>query len=333
MSLIKHKPNKLIKSKNRHILEINSLLFLTLLINFIFLFLIDIALGSVHIPIQEVITILLGQETTKATWTTIIWKFRLPKAITATLAGAALGTSGLQMQTLFRNPVAGPFILGISSGASLGVALAILAVSITGVTELLQKLEIISDFSLIVAASLGAALVLGLVLIVSRRVQDTMTLLNLGLLFGYATGAFVSILLNFSETQQIQSYLQWTVGSFSAVTWRQMLVLAPIVLLALLMSVMLSKSLNTLLLGENYARSLGLSVQKARFWIITSASILSGAITVFCGPIAFLGVAVPHLCRSLFKTSDHRILLPAVIFVGPILALIADLLSQLPVTE
>ena len=234
------------------------------------------------------------------------------------------------MQTLFRNPVAGPFILGISSGASLGVALAILAVSITGVTELLQKLEIISDFSLIVAASLGAALVLGLVLIVSRRVQDTMTLLILGLLFGYATGAIVSILLNFSETQQIQSYLQWTVGSFSAVTWRQMLVLAPIVLLALLVSVMLSKSLNTLLLGENYARSLGLSVQQARFWIITSASILSGAITVFCGPIAFLGVAVPHLCRSLFKTSDHRILVPAVIFVGAILALIADLLSQLP---
>ena len=309
---------------------INSLVFLILLIGLIFFFLIDIALGSVHIPIQEVISILLGQETTKATWTTIIWKFRLPKAITATLAGAALGTSGLQMQTLFRNPVAGPFILGISSGASLGVALAILAISITGVTELLQKLVIISDFSLIVAGSLGAALVLGLVLIVSRRVQDTMTLLILGLLFGYATGAIVSILLNFSETQQIQSYLQWTVGSFAAVTWRQMLVLAPIVLLALLVSVMLSKSLNTLLLGENYARSLGLSVQQARFWIITSASILSGAITVFCGPIAFLGVAVPHLCRSLFKTSDHRILVPAVVFVGAILALIADLLSQLP---
>lgn len=237
------------------------------------------------------------------------------------------------MQTLFRNPLAGPFVLGISSGAALGVALVVLTANITGVGVLFKDLGIIGDFSLVVAASLGAALVLGLVLLVARRVQDTMTLLILGLLFGYATSAVVSILLHFSETQQIQLYLQWTFGSFAGVTWRQMLVLAPVVLLALLISVMLSKPLNALLLGEAYARSLGLGVQQARFWIITSASILAGAITAFCGPIAFLGVAIPHLCRSLFNTSEHRVLIPAVIFMGAISALIADLLSQLAVRQ
>lgn len=304
--------------------------FLTLLAGLILAFLLDLALGSVQIPIDKVITILLGGQAELTTWTTIIFKFRLPKALTATFAGAALGVSGLQMQTLFRNPLAGPFVLGISSGASLGVALVVLTASATGAGALLKDLGVIGDFSLVVAASVGAAAVLGLVLIVSHRVQDTMTLLILGLLFGYATSAVVSILLQFSESQQIQSYLQWTFGSFGGVTWQQMLVLAPVVLLALLMSLMLSKPLNALLLGEAYARSLGLDVQQARFWAIASASILAGAITAFCGPIAFLGVAVPHLCRSLFNTSDHRVLVPAVTFMGAILALIADLVSQLP---
>ena len=310
-----------------------SFILLILSITLILAFLLDLAFGSVQIPPEQVIAILLRQEAQKASWTNIILKFRLPKALAASLAGAALGVSGLQMQTLFRNPLAGPFVLGISSGASLGVALVILTANATGVGGLLKDTEIIGDFSLVLAASLGAAVVLGLVLFVSRRVQDTTTLLILGLLFGYATSAVVSILLQFSETQQIQSYLQWTFGSFGGVTWQQMEVLAPVVLLALLISTFLSKPLNALLLGETYARSLGLGVQQARFWIITSASILAGAVTAFCGPIAFLGVAVPHLCRSLFHTSDHRILVPAVIFGGAILALIADLLSQLPGTQ
>ncbi|PMB14159.1 iron ABC transporter [Fischerella thermalis CCMEE 5282] len=330
---IKHKFKNFSSTKIPKVLEINPLIFFTLLTGLILAFLLDLALGSVQIPIQQVVTILLGGQAEKATWTTIIFKFRLPKALTATFAGAALGVSGLQMQTLFRNPLAGPFVLGISSGAALGVALVVLTANITGVGVLFKDLGIIGDFSLVVAASLGAALVLGLVLLVARRVQDTMTLLILGLLFGYATSAVVSILLHFSETQQIQSYLQWTFGSFAGVTWRQMLVLAPVVLLALLISVMLSKPLNALLLGEAYARSLGLGVQQARFWIITSASILAGAITAFCGPIAFLGVAIPHLCRSLFNTSEHRVLIPAVIFMGAISALIADLLSQLAVRQ
>lgn len=311
---------------------IKSLIFSVLLIGLLCAFLLDLALGSVDIPINEVVNILLGQEPEKATHAHIILKFRLPKALTATLAGAALGVSGLQMQTLFKNPLAGPFVLGISSGASLGVALVVLTASVTTPT-LLTDLGIISDFGLVIAASLGAASVLGMMLVVSRRVQDTMTLLILGLLFGYATSAIVSILLQFSSKERIQNYIMWTFGSFAGVTWKQLIVLIPVIVLSLLVAVLQSKSLNALLLGETYARSLGLTVQKTRFSIITSASILAGAITAFCGPIAFLGVAIPHLCRSLFNTSDHRMLIPSVIIMGAILALIADLFSQLWVSQ
>ncbi|PHJ59931.1 iron ABC transporter [Nostoc linckia z18] len=311
---------------------IKTLAFLLLIIAFIFAFLLDLAFGSVAIPMQEVMQILLGQEVEKVTWSNIILKFRLPKALTATLAGAALGVSGLQMQTLFKNPLAGPFVLGISSGASLGVALVVLTASVTTPT-LLNDLGIITDFGLVIAASLGAASVLGVMLVVSRRVQETMTLLILGLLFGYATSGIVSILLQFSSKERIQSYIMWTFGSFAGVTWKQLIVLIPVIVLSLLIAVLQSKSLNALLLGEAYARSLGLTVQKTRFSIITSASILAGAITAFCGPIAFLGVAIPHLCRSLFMTSDHRILIPSVMILGATLALVADLFSQLAVSQ
>ncbi|QSV53605.1 MAG: iron ABC transporter permease [Dolichospermum sp. UKL201] len=312
--------------------RILAVIFSLLLISLLLAFLLDLALGAVEIPLNQVITILLGQEAEKSTWTSIIFKFRLPKALTAILAGAALGVSGLQMQTLFKNPLAGPFVLGISSGASLGVALVLLTVTATAPT-LLNDLGIIGDFSLVIAASFGAASVLGLMLIVSRRVQDTMTLLILGLLFGYATSAMVSILLQFSSKEQIQSYIMWTFGSFTGVTWQQLAILTPVICLGLLIALLQSKSLNVLLLGESYARSLGLIVQKTRFSVITSASILAGAITAFCGPIAFLGVAIPHLCRSLFNTSDHRILIPSVIIMGAILALFADLVSQVLISQ
>lgn len=322
-------PNLLIIFKST---SIRTLVFSLLIIGFIVAFLLDLALGSVSIPIQEVINILLGQEPEKATWANIILKFRLPKALTATLAGAALGVSGLQMQTLFKNPLAGPFVLGISSGASLGVALVVLTASVTTPT-LLSDLGIITDFGLVIAASLGAAAVLSLMLVVARRVQETMTLLILGLLFGYATSAIVSILLQFSSKERIQSYIMWTFGSFAGVTWKQLIVLIPVIVCSLLVAVLQSKSLNALLLGEAYARSLGLTVKKARFSIISSASILAGGITAFCGPIAFLGVAIPHLCRSLFMSSDHRILIPGVMIMGGILALVADLCSQVWVSQ
>lgn len=292
------------------------------------LFLLSLAVGSVNIPLDNIIAILMGGEPAKATWTNIVLKFRLPKALTATLAGAALAVSGLQMQTLFRNPLAGPFILGISSGASLGVALMVLAVGATGST-LLAGLGLLGDFGLVAAASLGSALVLALVLIVARRVS-TMTLLVLGMMFGYATSAIVSILIYSSIAERIQAYISWTFGSFGGVTWSQIKVLAPTVLLGLIVALASAKPLNALLLGETYARSMGLTVHRVRFWIVASAATLAGAITAFCGPIGFLGVAVPHLCRSLFNTSDHRVLVPTAAMMGGIVALIADLVAQMP---
>jgi iron complex transport system permease protein len=294
-------------------------------------FILSLALGSVRIPLGDVLTVLLGGEPAKATWTNIVLKFRLPKALTATLAGAALAVSGLQMQTLFRNPLAGPFVLGISSGASLGVALVVLAAGTTGST-LLAGLSLLGDLGLVAAASLGSASVLVLVLLVARR-MNTMTLLILGLMFGYATSAIVSVLLYFSIAERIHAYISWTFGSFGGVTWTQMRVLLPTVLLGLAVAAASAKPLNALLLGETYARSMGLTVRRARFWSILSAATLAGAVTAFCGPIGFLGVAVPHLCRSLFNTSDHRVIVPAAALMGGSVALIADLVAQMPSSQ
>jgi iron complex transport system permease protein len=291
-------------------------------------FLLSLFIGSVRIPLDEILGILLGATPERETWATIVLKFRLPKAVTAVLAGSALSVSGLQMQTMFRNPLADPFVLGINSGASLGVALVVLAVGTTGGT-LLAGLGFLSDFGIVVAASLGAGLVLLLVLGVARRVE-TMTLLILGLMFGYATSALVSVLLYFSIAERIQAYIAWTFGSFGGVTWSQMQVMAPTVLLGLAIAWLSAKPLNALLLGETYAQSLGLSVRRARLAVLVSASLMAGAITAFCGPIGFVGIAVPHLCRSLFSTSNHRQLIPATILMGGIVALLADLLAQLP---
>lgn len=292
------------------------------------LFGLSLTLGSVNIPFDEILTILTGGEPTKTTWRTIVLQFRLPKATTAVLAGSALAISGLQMQTLFRNPLAGPFVLGISSGASLGVALVVLSVGTTA-TGLIASVGFLGNFGVVIAASLGSGLVLFAVMAVAYRVSN-MTLLILGLLFGYATSAVVTVLLYFAIPERIQAFLTWTFGSFGGVTWNQLQFLFPIILLALIIAWLSAKPLNALLLGEAYARSLGLTVGRARFWILTSASILAGAITAYCGPIAFIGVAVPHLCRSLFNTSDHRILVPGTIVMGSIVALAADLIAQLP---
>jgi iron complex transport system permease protein len=292
-------------------------------------FVVSLTLGSVPISVTDVVTILLGGEASKASASTIILKFRLPKAITATLAGAALSVAGLQMQTLFRNPLAGPFVLGVSSGASLGVALVVLGVGASG-ASLLAWIGLMGDWGMALAASIGAAATLSMVLLVARRVNNGMTLLILGLMFGYAVSGLVSVLLHFSIAERIQIYITWTFGSFGAVTWRQLSVLIPTILSALLVAYLLAKPLNALLLGESYARSMGLNVGRARIWIVISASILAGVVTAFCGPIAFLGVAVPHLCRSLFNTSEHRVLLPAVSVMGATLAIVADLVAHMP---
>ncbi len=293
-------------------------------------FLLSLAVGSVSIPAGEVLRILLGEQPERATWTTIVLNFRLPRALTATLAGAALGVSGLQMQTLFRNPLADPFVLGVSSGASLGVALVVLSVGVASSAPLLAVSGLLSNVSLVLAACGGAAAVLLIVLLLARHVQSSVTLLIIGLMIGYLTSAIVSLLLYFSIADRIQTYITWTFGSFGGVTWSQMRVLAPTVLGGLGLAFTLAKSLNALLLGEAYAHSMGLPVRQARFRIITSAAVLAGAVTAFCGPIAFLGIAVPHFCRSLFATSDHRLLVPAVMLMGALGALGADLIAQVP---
>ncbi len=291
----------------------------------------SLALGSVNIPLSEIVTILLGGEPARESWRTIILNFRLTKAITAGLAGAALGVSGLIMQTLFRNPLADPYVLGISSGASLGVALVVLAAGSTGLT-LLSGLGLVGDFALILAAITGAAAVLVIVMLAARRVASTMTLLILGLMFGYATGALVSLLIHFSIAERVQAYVNWTFGSFGGVTWSQMPFLGGAVIIGLGGAVLSSKPLNALLLGDAYARSMGLNIRAARARLILSAAILAGAVTAFCGPIGFLGIAVPHVCRGLLRTSDHRTLLPATIIFGAILALLADIIAQTPGT-
>ena len=297
-------------------------------------FMLSLAVGSVRIPIDEIVAVLLGGDASKPAWATIVLKFRLPKALTAMLAGAALSVSGLQMQTLFRNPLAGPFVLGISSGASLGVALTVLlagvAVGLGGSTSLLAGISLAGDTSLALSAIAGSGLVLLLVMSVARKVQSGMTILILGLMFGYTTSALVSVLIYFSVAERIQAYISWTFGSFGGVTWRQLQVMAPAIVLGLAGGHLLMKPLNALLLGETYALSLGLNVGRVRLGVIGSSAVLAGVVTAFCGPIGFLGIAVPHLCRSLLHTSDHRLLLPAVSFMGATLALGADIVAGLP---
>lgn len=299
--------------------------FSLLLVGLVFAFLANVATGSILIPVGEILSILLGRGSENPAWVSIVLNLRLPQAVTATLAGAALAVSGLQMQTLFRNPLAGPFVLGISSGASLGVALVVLSGSIGG--GFLLALN--GDLGHVAAGIAGASSVLVLVLFVARRVP-TLTLLIMGVLFGYAASAMVSILLRFSAAESVQSYVIWTMGEFSGVSWRQLAWLAPLLLFGLGIAAVSVKPLNALLLGEAYARSMGVPVERTRIWLIGSTAVLAGAVTAFCGPIGFLGIAVPHLGRSLFQSSDHRVLMPGVALLGGLLALTADLIAQVP---
>ncbi|HOE34292.1 MAG: iron ABC transporter permease [Chloroflexi bacterium] len=292
-------------------------------------FVVSLSLGSVSIPLKDIIGILLGKPALKESWTTIILNFRLTKALTALLAGAALSVAGLQMQTMFRNPLADPFILGINSGASLGVALAVLAIGTTG-SILMAGISTAGDLGLAIAASIGAGLVLGLILLVGRQVRNPTTLLILGLMFGYAASAVTSLLIYFSLPERIQAYTVWSYGSFSGVTWSQLRVMAPVILVGLAVTIFLPKPLNALLLGEEYARSMGVDVRWTRVFILLSASVLAGTVTAFCGPIGFIGVAVPHLCRNLLHSANHKSLLPAAALLGGALALLADAIAQLP---
>jgi iron complex transport system permease protein len=323
------RPADYIEEKTRLNLGLRPALLLVLLGGLIGMFLLSLAVGSVSIPLDQIVTVLLGGEAERASWTNIVLKFRLPKATTAMLAGAALGTGGLLMQTFFRNPLADPFVLGVSSGASLGVALVVLSAGTVG-GALLAGFGLAGDLLLAGAAALGAGATMLVVITVASRVQSGMTLLILGLMMGYLVSAAVSLLLYFAIPERIQAYISWTFGSFSGVTWEQMPILAGGVLVGLAIALGLTKSLNALLLGEGYARSLGMNVSLTRVAIVSATAILAGTVTAFCGPIGFVGIAVPHLCRSLFSTSDHRVLLPGAMLMGAIVALVAALIAEVP---
>lgn len=303
--------------------------FLILIALLIICFFVNISLGSVSIPTPEIFKGLFGKIENES-WQYIIQNYRLPKAFTAILVGSGLGISGLLMQTLFRNPLAGPFVLGISSGASLGVALVILGSGFFGgvLTSLLM-----SKWSIVIAASLGSFLVLLAVMIVSSRVRDTMAILIIGLMFGSITAAVVSILSYFSSAEQLQQYVFWGFGSLGNLSWYELFIFFLIYLVGILMATVSIKGLNTLLLGENYAKSLGLNLKQIRLIIIIATSLLAGTITAFAGPIAFIGLAIPHMTRQIFHTSNHKTLLPAVFLFGAIVMLICDSIAQLPTSD
>jgi len=299
------------------------ILFLSLSLLMIGLFLADLVWGSIHISFNEIFSAFFGKRV-EGVNSEILLNFRLPKAITAVLAGASLSVAGLMMQTLFRNPLADPYILGVSSGASLGVALVMMAATFLPIAL------INSGWAVIGAAIIGASIVLVLVVGVSFKVNNSVSLLIVGIMFGTIASSVVSVLQNFSNPDTIKLFVMWTFGSLSAVTWNYMQVLFPIVLLGLGMAFYLQKKLDGLLLGENYARGLGISVVKTRFIIVLATGLLAGGITAFTGPIAFVGVAIPHIARGLFRTSIHKILLPACLLLGASLLLVCDIVSQMP---
>jgi len=298
-------------------------IFLALSLLTVGLFLADLAWGSIHISLREIISVFFGKGGDGIN-SEILLNFRLPKAITAILAGASLSVAGLMMQTLFRNSLADPYILGVSSGASLGVALVMMAASVLPVAF------VSSGWALIVAAIIGASVVLVLVVGVSFKVNNAVSLLIVGLMFGTIAGSIVSVLQNFSNPDAIKLFVMWTFGSLSAVTWTYMQVLLPVSMLGLGMAFFLQNRLDGLLLGENYARGLGVSIIQTRLLIVIATGILAGGITAFTGPIAFVGVAIPHIARGIFKTSSHKILMPATVLCGASLILFCDIISQIP---
>ena len=304
--------------------------FILLSVVLVILFFLNISFGSVSIPFKDIFNSVFGGNVTKDSWETIVINFRIPKAITAVLVGSGLSICGLLMQTLFRNPLAGPFVLGISSGASLGVAILILGSSVFGGFLLTSSL---SNWSLPIAASLGAFLVLSAVIIAANRVRNTMSILIIGLMFGSLTSAIISVLAYFSEAAQIQQYLFWSFGSLGNLSWNEIIVFISIYAIGVLGTISVIKPLNSFLLGENYAKSLGINVKRSRNIILLITSLLTGVITAFSGPIAFVGLAVPHIARMLFSSSNHKILLPAVAVIGAIVLLICDMIAQLPTSE
>ena len=294
------------------------------------LFLLNLFLGSVDIPFRSIWNILWGMDEGESViWLNIIWKSRVPQALTAMVAGAGLAVSGLQMQTVFRNPLAGPSVLGISSGASLGVAFVVLlSGSFGGIA--LSRLGFMGEIALTMAAIIGALSIMALIVYVSQKVHGIVTLLIIGVMIGYVANAVIGVLKFFSVEEDIRAYVIWGLGSFARVSGNQMMVFVCIMAVLLPLSFLLIKTLNLLLLGDAYARNLGLNIKRARLQVIACSGVLVAIVTAYCGPITFLGLAVPHLCRGIFRSSDHRILMPAALLAGAALALLCNLIARMP---
>ena len=288
-----------------------------------------LTMGSVAIPPSAVWDFVNGNQI-QGSFATILREIRLPRALTAIAAGLGLAISGLLMQTLFRNPLAGPSVLGITSGASLGVAIIMLAFGNVAGTFAIQQLGLTGSWLIIVAASLGSGAIMFLIMVLALYVRDHVTLLIIGIMVGYLTIALVSIWQFFSAPEQIQDYLIWTFGSLGGTTLSQLKILIPVVALGALLVFFLMKPLNALLLGEDYARSVGIEIRRARFWIIVATSVLAGSITAFCGPIGFVGIAVPHLVRGLLGTNNHRQLVPFTMLMGAVVLIFCDIVAKWP---
>lgn len=303
------------------------ILLMTMLI--VVFFLLNLLLGTVNIPFVSVINILFGGEDESEIWSNIVMKSRVPQALTALTAGAGLAISGLQMQTVFHNPLAGPSVLGISSGASLGVAFVVLASgSIVGVA--LSSTGYVGELALTIAAIVGSLAVMALIVYVSQKVKGSVTLLIIGVMIGYVANAIIGVLKYFSVEEDIRAYVIWGLGSFARVSSDQVWLFVIIMAVLIPMSMLLIKTLNLLLLGEQYARNLGLNIKTSRVWVIGCAGVMIAIVTAYCGPIMFLGLAVPHLCRSIWRTSDHRVLMPATALMGAALALACNIIARMP---
>lgn len=301
----------------------NTILFTLFAVAAGVLFVADIALGSVDIPLRDVVAVLTGGKA-DASVRSIVLDIRLVKAVMALLAGVALSVSGLQMQTLFRNPLAGPYVLGVSAGASFGVALFLLGAPLLGIASH----PAVQTIGTAGAAWIGAAAVLLLVMSLARRIKDIMVILILGMMLSSAIGAAVEILQYLSNEASLKSFVVWTMGSLGDVTYTQLSIIAPVILAGIVLAVVAIKPMNMLLLGENYARTMGLNLRRTQRTIFLSTTLLAGTITAFCGPIGFVGLAVPHLARMIFVSADHRVLVPASLLIGIAMMLACDIIAK-----
>lgn len=304
-------------------------LILLLVLAIAVLAIVNLLIGSVEIPVSDVCRILFGYGSESEVWQNIIWKSRLPQALTAIAAGAGLAVSGLQMQTVFRNPLAGPSVLGISNGSALGVAFVVLLSGRIGGVAL-SRLGYLGDAAMSVAAIVGALAVMMLIMWISQKVKGNVTLLIIGVMIGYLANAIIGVLKFLSPEEDVKAFVVWGLGSFSRVSGDEMVLFVVLMCILLPLSCLLVKSMNLLLLGDRYAANLGLNISRARLLVILSSGILVAIVTAYCGPIMFIGLAVPHLARAIFRTSDHRILMPATMLCGAALALVCNLIARMP---